>query len=76
MQKDNPDFLYNHLLNQYLNSLIIEINNSMYDGVYSEAIQPLVENGFVFSKGMTKISVDDKSAIPIGEPNQPIRSNV
>jgi len=57
------------MLNQYLNSLIIEINNSMYDGVYSEAIQPLVENGFIFSKGMTKISVDDKAAIPTGEPN-------
>jgi len=48
MQKDNPDSLYNHMLNQYLNSLIIEINNSMYDGVYSEAIQPLVENGLIF----------------------------
>jgi len=48
----------------------------MYDNVYSEAIQPLAENGFIFSKGLTKISVDDKAAIPIGEPNQPIRSNV
>ena len=39
-------------------------------------LRPTLQNNIVFSKGMTKISVDDKGRIPVGEPGLPVRSNV
>ncbi len=30
----------------------------------------------IFSKGMTKVSADDKALVPIGEPGHPVRTNV
>jgi hypothetical protein len=37
---------------------------------------PSEGNGLVFTKGMTKISWDDKAAVPVGEPDFPVRTNV
>jgi hypothetical protein len=65
----------NHMLNWYGNSWIVEINDAIYQ-LYPSLTRPLINNGLSLSKGVTKISVDDKSAIPVGEPNLPVRSNV
>lgn len=75
MRKHNIDAHYNHMLNRYGNSWIVEINDAVYELSPSLA-RPLSDNGLSLSKGVTKISVDDKSAIPVGEPNLPVRSNV
>ena len=37
---------------------------------------PTEDNGIIFSKGITKISADDKAAVPVGEPDLPVRTNV
>jgi len=77
MRKDNIDCHYNHKLNKLLNSLIIEINEMVYstDDLRNLTF-PMAGNDIIFSKGMTKISIDDKAAVHIGEPGYPVRTNV
>jgi hypothetical protein len=74
MRKDNPDAHYNHKLNQYGNAFTIEINSLVYKMLKGLA-QPC-DNSLVMFKGCTKISVDDKAAVPVGEPGYPVRTNV
>ena len=77
MRKNNVDAHYNHKINQYGNDFILEFNKKVYTYFKSSLIQsPDDENGLIFSKGITKISVDDKAAVPVGEPNWPIRTGV
>ena len=75
MRKNNIDSHYNHKLNQYGNCFILELNKMVYNHFQNEYEKPHKDNDIVFSKGMTKISVDDKGAIPLGEPGLPVRSN-
>jgi hypothetical protein len=37
---------------------------------------PTPDNDLVFSKAMTKVSLDGKAGVPIGEPGYPVRTNV
>ena len=52
------------------------MNGLIYTSLGNTYHQPTPENYIIFSKGITKISVDDKAAVPIGEPGLPIRTNV
>jgi hypothetical protein len=74
MRKSNIDAHYNHKLNQYGNTLIVEINRRVYD--YYQGLPEPCGNGIVLSLGGIKISVDDKAAVPVGEPGHPVRTNV
>jgi len=77
MRKNNIDCHYNHKLNKLLNSLIVEVNEMIYATIEaSNLTNPMTENGIIFSKGMTKISIDDKATVHIGEPGYPVRTNV
>ena len=75
MRKFNQDSYYNNKLNLYGNHLIVETNDFIYD-LQPGFSRPTQDNSLIFSKGITKISVDDKAAIPIGEPGYPVRTNV
>lgn len=75
MRKHNIDAYYNHMLNRYCNSWIVEINGAIYR-LHPSASRPLINNGHTLSKGVTKIIVDDKAAVPVGEPDLPVCSNV
>ena len=73
MRTNNIDCHYNHKLNKLLNSLIVEVNEMIYATIEaSNLTNPMTENGIIFSKGMTKISIDDKAAVQIGEPGCPV----
>jgi hypothetical protein len=74
MRKDNIDANYNHRLNQTGNNLVLEVNKLVYS-LYRGFPEPC-GNGLILSKGAIKISVDDKAAVPIGEPGYPVRTGV
>ena len=76
MRKSNVDSHYNHKLNQLGNSFVLELNNMVYKHLNKESEKPHQKNDIIFSVGIAKIIVDDKTGIPIGEPGQPIRTNV
>jgi len=77
MRKNNIDCHYNHKLNKLLNSLIVEVNEMIYATIEaSNLTNPMTENGIIFSKEMTKISIDDKAGVHIGEPGCPVQTNV
>ena len=75
MRKNNIDSYYNHKLNQYCNLFIIEFNKLVYSHFQNHEEYPTKDNDIIFTKGVTKISVDDKAAIPVGEPGLPVRTN-
>jgi hypothetical protein len=75
MRKFNPDSYYNNKLNQYGNHLIVKTNDLIY-ALQPGASRQTHDNCLIFSKGITKISVHDKAVIPIGEPGNPVRTNV
>jgi hypothetical protein len=75
MRKDNVDAHYNAKLNKFCNQFIVEFNNHLYL-LQADRHRPTRDNHLVFSKAINKISVDDKAAVPIGEPGFPIRTNV
>ena len=75
MRKFNIDSHYNHKINQYGNKFIIELNNLIYSHLNIQHLLPTLDNDIILSKGITKISVDDKAAVPIGEPGLPVRTN-
>jgi len=77
MRKNNIDCHYNHKLNKLLNSLIVEIHEMEYKTAEASHFTfPMTGDGIIFSKGMTKISIDDKAAVHIGEPGCPVQTNV
>ena len=76
MRKNNIDSHYNHKINQYGNAFILELNEKVYKYLENVLPYPNDDNDLIFSKGITKISVDDKGAVPVGEPNCPVRTNV
>jgi hypothetical protein len=76
MRKENQDSHYNAKLNKMLNQFIIEFNSRLADELLDPIPSPTPDNQLVFSKAMTKVSVDDKAAVPIGEPGYPVRTNV
>jgi hypothetical protein len=74
LRKDNPDAHYNHTINRNVNSFVIDFNRRLLN-YFPNLMQP-GDNGILFSKGCTKVSADDKGAVPVGEPGSPVRSNV
>ena len=74
MRKTNLDTNYNHKINQYTNLFLLEFDQMVYS-----LISGLVQsdnNKLILSKGITKVSIDNKAAVPIGEPNCPICTGV
>ena len=67
MRKDNVDAHYNAKLNKFCNQFIVEFNDRLYL-LFADRHHPTRDNHLVFSKAINKISVDDKAAVPIGEP--------
>ena len=75
MRKNNIDAHYNHKINQYGNSFVLELNSLIYSDLGDQYHQLEGDNEIIFSKGITKISIDDKAVVPIGEPGLPVRTN-
>jgi hypothetical protein len=73
MRKENIDGRWVNKQNIYVNSFIVDINALLYKGVSTPRAS--LGNGLVMSKGATKVSVDDKAAVSVGEPGFPCRSN-
>jgi len=71
--RKNIDCHYNHKLNKLLDLLIVEVNEMIYATIKaSNLTNPMTENGIIFSKEMTKISIDEKAAVHIVEPGCPV----
>ena len=74
--KNNIHANYNHKINQYGNKFIIELNELIYSYFGDTYHQPTTDNGVIFSKVITKISIHNKAVVSIGEPGLPIKTNV
>jgi len=71
--RKNIDCHYNHKLNKLLDLLIVEVNEMIYATIKaSNLTNPMTKNGIIFSKEMTKISIDEKAAVYIVEPGCPV----
>jgi hypothetical protein len=73
MRKDNIDGRWVNKQNIYVNTFIVDMNVLLYKDVCTPRAS--LGNGLVMSKGATKVSVDDKAAVSVGEPGFPCRSN-
>jgi len=62
MRKFNADSHYNHMLNQYANALVIEINNLMSKHTAGGEEHAVAAVNHTLSVGAQKFSVDDKAA--------------
>ena len=76
MRKSKIDSHYNHKLNQYRNSSVLELSNMVYKHLDKESEKPHENKDTIFSMGITKITVDDKTGISVGEPVKPVIANV
>jgi hypothetical protein len=76
MRKHNQDSHCNAKLNKMLNQFVIEFNSLLADELLDPIPSPTPDNQLVFLKAVTKASVDDKAAVPAGECDCPVRTNV
>jgi hypothetical protein len=73
MRKDNIDGRWVNKQKIYVNTFIVELNALLYEATGTS--RPTLGNGLVMLKGATKVLVDDKAAVSVGEPGVPCRSN-